>query len=87
MNIEESLKEINVKVIGIDELDVLAQDLASDVWMPACDTETEYRQALEVTVSQVRFVSSASLYSAKTVAKRLTSLTSETPQQSASMKL
>lgn len=61
MNLDETLNQINVQVIGIDELDVLAQDLASDAWMPACDTETEYRQALEVDgiPGQVRVISFA----------------------------
>jgi DNA polymerase I-like protein with 3'-5' exonuclease and polymerase domains len=41
-----ALADVPVTVVGPDGLDALAADLATDVWRPAADTETEYRAAL-----------------------------------------
>lgn len=57
----ENAINVDVKVINVDDLPALAADLASDAYLPACDTETEYREALEVDgiPGQVRVISLA----------------------------
>ena len=40
------INEISVELIGTSDLRRLAADLATDVWRPAIDTETVYREEL-----------------------------------------
>jgi DNA polymerase I-like protein with 3'-5' exonuclease and polymerase domains len=56
-----NLDNITVQVIGAADLASLAAELATDVWRPAVDTETVFRQELEVDgiPGQVRVISLA----------------------------
>jgi DNA polymerase I-like protein with 3'-5' exonuclease and polymerase domains len=55
------LDTIDVHVVGLDDLPALAAELGTDAWRPAIDTETVYRQELEVDgiPGQVRVISLA----------------------------